>query len=58
MSKDKALENCIYMINEYGYISYDGILDECDEDVKLVKYCIKQLQKLIGENKLIGELDI
>ena len=58
MSKEEALEACIYIMNKDGYISEDGILDVCDEEDKLVKYCHKQLQKLIDEGKLEGELDI
>jgi uncharacterized protein involved in tolerance to divalent cations len=58
MSKEEALEACIYIMNEDGYISWDGILDVCDEENTLVKYCHKQLQKLIDEGKLEGELDI
>ena len=46
MSKEESLEACIYIMNEDGYISWDGILDVCDEEMKLVRYCHKQLQKL------------
>ena len=58
MSKEEALEACIYIMNEDGYISWDGILDVCDEEMELVRYCEKQLQKLIDEGKLECELYI
>jgi hypothetical protein len=58
MKKEEALERCINYIKKYGYISEDDILDECEEEYKLVKYCQVQLQKLIDEGKLEGELDI
>lgn len=46
MTKKEVLDECISIINEFGFISYDGILDECDEDPKLVNYCVKQLNKM------------
>ena len=58
MKKEEALKVCIDNINEYGYISEDGILDICDEDSKLVRYCHKQLTKLMNNGELEGELDI
>ena len=46
MKKEEALKNCIECIIEYGYISEDGILDECDEDMELVKFCWEELDKI------------
>ena len=58
MSKEEALKACIDIMKEYGYISEDGILDVCDEESKLVRYCHKQLIKLMNDGELEGELDI
>ena len=49
MEKKEALKNCLECITEYGYISEDGILDVCDEDMGLVRFCRKELDK-IGKN--------
>jgi hypothetical protein len=58
MSKEEALKVCIDIINEHGYISEDGILDVCDEERELVRYCFEQLIKLDESGELNGELDI
>jgi hypothetical protein len=57
MKKEEALEYCITEIKEYGSISWDGILDICDENLRLVRYCSKQLELLIEKGELEGELD-
>ena len=37
MKKLEALKNCLDCIEKYEYISEDGVLDECDEDMSLVE---------------------
>lgn len=56
-NKEQVLQNCITAGNEYGYISWDGLLDECDEDMKLVHYVQKQLVNMKNEGKIKFELD-
>ena len=46
MTKKEVLNECIEIIKEFGYISIDGILDECDEDPKIFNYCIKKLNEM------------
>jgi mannitol/fructose-specific phosphotransferase system IIA component len=53
MSKEEALEACVDIMNEQGYISEDGILDICDRDNELVWYCEVQLTKLIYRGDFI-----
>jgi hypothetical protein len=50
--KKQALENAIEQGNEYGYISWDGLLDLCDEDMNVGRYIIKELEKLKENNKI------
>ena len=50
--KKQALENAIEEGNEYGYISWDGLLDLCDEDMNVGRYIIKELEKLKENNKI------
>jgi hypothetical protein len=57
MTKQEALEQAIEQGNEYGFISWDGVLDICDEDRSLVKYIDKQLTKLVNEKKVTFEYD-
>jgi hypothetical protein len=52
LSKKQALENAIEQGNEYGYISWDGLLDLCDEDMNVGRYIIKELEKLKENNKI------
>jgi hypothetical protein len=52
MNKKEALQNCLDCIEEYGYISEDGVLDECDENMKLVKFCRKKLDKMVENGSL------
>ena len=40
MNKKQALQNAIEIGNKYGYISWDGLLDLCDEDMIIGKYLI------------------
>jgi hypothetical protein len=57
MTKKEVLEQAIEQGNEYGFISWDGVLDICDEDMSLVRYVDKQLTKLVNENKVTFEYD-
>jgi hypothetical protein len=50
--KKQALENAIEQGNEYGYISWDGLLDLCDEDMNVGRHIIKELEKLKENNKI------
>ena len=44
MTKQEVLQAALDQIKEYGFISEDGILDLCDEEMKLVNYIHKQLE--------------
>ena len=48
--KKEALQNAIDEGNEYGYISWDGLLDLCDEDMVVGRYLIKELKKMKDTN--------
>ena len=48
--KKEALQNAIEQGKEYGYISWDGLLDLCDEDMVLGRYLIKELKKSYEES--------
>jgi len=50
--KKEALQNAIDTGNEYGDISWDGLLDLCDEDMFLGRYLIKELKKMKDANKI------
>jgi hypothetical protein len=50
--KKEALQNAIDEGNEYGYISWDGLLDLCDEDMVVGRYIIKELKKMKDANKI------
>ena len=57
MNKKELLQNAIDQGNEYGFISWDGILDLCDEDNKLVKWLSKTLETMENNGELEFELD-
>ena len=57
MTKEDVLQAAINEGNEYELISWDGLLDICDEDMKLVNYIEKQLIKLKDRGKINFELD-
>ena len=57
MTKKEALKECIEQGNEYEYISYDGILDICDEDLKLVDYCLDNLELMRDKGEIDFDLD-
>tara|TARA_R110000868_G_scaffold151454_1_gene375974 strand:- start:348 stop:527 length:180 start_codon:yes stop_codon:yes gene_type:complete len=48
--KKEALQNAIDEGNKYGYISWDGLLDLCDEDMVIGRYLIKELKKMKDAN--------
>ena len=50
MTKKEALQNAIDEGNEYSYISWDGLLDLCDEDMVIGRYLIKELKKMKDAN--------
>jgi len=50
--KKEALQNAIDEGNKYGYISWDGLLDLCDEDMVVGRYIIKELKKMKDANKI------
>ena len=57
MTKQELLQSCIEQGNEYEYISYDSILDICDEKKKKVRYCVDELEKMKSNNEITFELD-
>ena len=50
--KKEALQNAIDEGNKYGYISWDGLLDLCDEDMVVGRYLIKELKKMKDANTI------
>jgi hypothetical protein len=57
MSKQEVLESCIYYGNQYGSLSWDDVLDQCDEKMGRVHYVVKTLEKMKEENTITFELD-
>lgn len=55
MNKKEALKNCLSTIEEYGYISEDGVLDVCDEQMSLVRFCHKKLDEMVKNGELTNE---
>ena len=55
MKKLEALKNCLDCIEKYEYISEDGVLDECDEDMSLVRFCRKKLDEMVEKGELTNE---
>jgi hypothetical protein len=55
--KEEALKQTIEQGNEYGYVSWDGLLDICDENDEIYNYVIEQTQQLLEEGKIDFELD-
>jgi len=55
--KEEALKQTIEQGNEYGYVSWDGLLDICDENDELYNYVMEQTQQLLKEGKIDFELD-
>lgn len=56
MNKEQALQNAIEQGNEYGYISWDGLLDLCDEDMTIGRYIISKLKQMMKKGEI--EFDI
>jgi len=52
MTKKEALQSALDQIKEYGYISEDGVLDLCDEEMSLVRYVDKHLTKMVENGEL------
>jgi hypothetical protein len=52
MTKKEALQLALDQIKEYGFISDDGILDVCDEEMKLVSFIHQQLTKMVENGEL------
>ena len=52
MTKQEALEQAIEQGNEYEFISWDGVLDICDENMSLVRYVDKHLTKMVNDGEL------
>ena len=57
MKKKELLQECINQGNYYGFISYDGVLDICDEEMDKVRYCIDKLKRMKDNNEIIFDLD-
>ena len=55
MTKLEALKNCLDCIEKYEYISEDGVLDECDEDMSLVRFCRNKLDEMVEKGELTNE---
>ena len=52
MTKKEALQNAIDEGNECGEISWDGLLDLCDEDMVIGRYLINELKKMKDANAI------
>ena len=57
MDKQELLKNAIDQGNEQGYLSWDSILDLCDENPELVEWLDKELTDLDSKDELEFELD-
>ena len=55
--KQELLNEAIEQGNDYDFISWDGLLDLCDEDMKLVNWLDKKLTKMKEQGKIDFELD-
>jgi hypothetical protein len=55
MNKKEVLQNCLNYIEKYEFISEDGVLDVCDENMKLVRFCIEELDKMVENGSLTSE---
>ncbi|CAB4138572.1 hypothetical protein UFOVP331_132 [uncultured Caudovirales phage] len=55
MEKQELLQAALDIIKEYDYISEDGILDLCDEDMELVDYIHEQLSEMVENGELTNE---
>jgi hypothetical protein len=55
--KQELLNEAIEQGNDYDFISWDGLLDLCDEDMKLVNWLDKKLTKMKEKGKIDFELD-
>ena len=55
MSKTEALERCLHYIKKYGYISEDGVSDECEDKRSLINYCIEELNTMVSDGRLSNE---
>ena len=64
--KKEALQNAIEQGKEYGYISWDGLidyfvsnysLDLCDEDMVIGRYIIKELKKMKDANVIDFDIE-
>ena len=55
--KNEALKNAIEQGNEYGYISWDGMLDLCDEDMVIGRYIIRELEKMKDAGEIEFDID-
>jgi len=56
MKKVELLKNAIEQGNEYEGLSWDGLLDLCDEDMKLVFWLNKTLEKMKENNEISFDL--
>ena len=56
MTKVELLKNAIEQGNEYEGLSQDGMLDLCDEDMKLVFWLNKTLEKMKKNNEISFDL--
>jgi hypothetical protein len=57
MSKEEVLQEALTQGNNYGFISYDGLLDLTDEDPEMMTWLQEELEKMAEENKIFFELD-
>jgi hypothetical protein len=58
MTKEELLQNAIAQGLDYGYLSYDSLLDLCDEDMELVHWLESELMELFDNGEIGFELDL
>jgi len=56
MKKEELLKNAIEQGNKYEGLSWDGVLDLCDEDIKLVRWLSSTLEKMKENTEISFDL--
>ena len=57
MTKAELLQNAIDQGNEYEGISWDGLLDLCDENMKLVHWLRTALEQMKTNDEISFDLN-
>ena len=57
MKKVELLQNAIDQGIKYEGISWDGLLDLCDENIRLVRWLSTTLEQMKANNEISFDLD-